>query len=524
MEVANLINIESDVNSEEVDFMSKKYHINNDKEADTFFEREISKRFNSDSLNYKLKLLNGKSVRYVNLDNAATTAPFLRILEEVTKELNEYGSVHRGAGEKSKISTEKYEEVRNTIRKFVNAPKEDYVVFVSNTTAGMNQLAYFFSLIKGKILVSDIEHSASLLPWVFHEGRRVNSDQISMKEVLKGETENLNKEILQEGNKRVITYRTTRDFSFDLKDVERIFKENYGKNDDEHIKVLVVTGASNVTGYKPPIEQLSKLAHKYGALIVVDACQLLQHEKIDMKKGDLDFVVFSGHKMYAPFGSGAIIGKKIILDAFWPYMMGGGNFPYISSEGEVLRFKKEQAHDPGTPNYVGARAIHFAIKEFGEIGLQNIKNYEHYIVKRAFEELEKLEGVTLYITKTKSGEIDRSLITFNLRGFYPKLVSEILNKEYGIGTRAGSYCVYEFSRRIHEITHEQDKIITREVKSGKTANIPGSVRASFSFTNNLEDANRLVLAIREIIKKGPAGYKNKYKNNELSGDWTYGKE
>ncbi len=484
-----------------------------------FWEENVKLRFSQASLNWPIKLLNGKTVRYVNLDNAATTPPLLNVLNSIAKDLEEYGSVHRGAGEKSKISTEKYEECRETIKTFVNAKDEDYAVFVPNTTAGINQLAYFFSQIKGKVLVADIEHSSSLLPWVFHEGRIQSIEQVSLNNALSGNTAELNDSVMKNGNKRVITYKTKSDFSFDLVDVEKIFSEQSKMGENDKIKVLVVTGASNVTGYKPQIKELAAIAHKYGSMIIVDACQLLQHEKIDMQKQDIDFVIFSGHKMYAPFGSGAIVGNKKILDAFWPYQMGGGNFPYITADGEVLRYKNNQAHDPGTPNFVGARALHYAINELEEIGLENIKEYEHALVRSAFEGLSNIKKVKTYVGRNADGTFDRSLITFNIKGFNPKLVAEILNHEYGIGTRAGSYCVYEFSRRITNTSAEQEKKIAEEVKNGKTASIPGSIRASFSMVNSIEDVNRLVEAIGEIVSKNPMEYSGRYEQNAITGSF-----
>jgi len=484
-----------------------------------FWNEKIKPRFHEKALNHQVKLLNGKLVTYANLDNAATTTPFLKVKEEIIKELIEYGSVHRGSGDKSKISTEKYEKTRETVKKFVNAKSNHYAIFTPNTTVGMNQLAYFFAHIKGKILVSDIEHSSSYLPWIFQEGRHEINERVTLTEALECKTEHLNKKIMEKGKNKLITYKTKPDFSFDLEDIEKIFKEHEYIGGEERIKLLVVTGASNVTGYKPPLKELSKIAHKYGAMVIVDACQLLQHEKIDMQEQEVDFVVFSGHKMYAPFGSGAIVGDKKILDAFWPYQMGGGNFPYITKNKEVLRYKNEQAHDPGTPNYAGARALHHAIENLQEIGLNNIAEHEHILTNYTYNELKKIENVELHVPKNKEETFNRSLITFNIKDIPPILVAEILNLEHGIGTRAGSYCVYEFSRKINATTHDEDRKITEEVKNGITANIPGSVRASFGMYNTIEDVNRLVLAIKEITEKGFEHYKQKYNMDEKTGEW-----
>lgn len=477
-------------------------------ELEDFWQSQVQPRFDQDALGYTVETEGsdtrdasataGSRLRYVNLDNAATTTPFKSVVANLEQELKEYGSVHRGAGEKSKVSTERYEESRETVRRFVNGKPGDYVVYAKNTTEAMNQLAYFFSNIRGKVLVSDIEHSSSHLPWMFAEGRHAVNSQVSLEDALAGNDAGINQAVMDKGREKVLTYRTKDDFTFDLDDIEKTLKAQSEKGPDERIKAFVVTGASNVTGYKPKLKELAALAHKYGAMIILDGCQLLQHEQVDMQETGIDFVAMSGHKMYAPFGAGAIVGDKRILDTFWPYQMGGGNFTYISKDGEVIRQKDNGAHDPGTPNFAGARALHHSINELQAIGLDRIAAYEHSLVEYAFSELEKIPGVKLYIGRNADGSFDRSLITFSIDGVHHKKVAETLNGKYGIGVRSGAYCVYEFSRRINGTTSEADRRITEDARKGITKDIPGSVRASFSLYNNVDDAERLVSAVRKI--------------------------
>lgn len=489
----------------------------NEKQLQSFREEHLKHRFSLKALNYHVVLSNTKKSVYVNLDNAATTTPFLSVIKGVEQDLIEYGSVHRWSGTKSDVSTVKYESVRDTIKTFVNARSDDYALYVPNTTAWINQLAYFFSFIKGKIFVADVEHSSSMLPWVFYEWRMHNSSTVSLQDAMANTTEDINQKIMHDGRKNVITYKTNEDFSFDLSDVERIFKEHNGPSAklEDKIKVLVVTWASNVTWYKPPIHELSKIAHKYWALIVVDACQFLQHEKIDMQKDNIDFVLFSGHKMYASYGLWGIVWRKDVLDAFRPYQMWWGNFPYISAKGQVLRQKNEQAHDPGTPNFVWARALHYAIKELESIWYKTIHDYEHALVQLAFDEMKKIPGITIYVQEKYLW----SLITFNLEGFHPKLVSEVLNDDYGIWTRAWAYCVYNFSRRIHNITDQEDERITQEVIDWNLTHVPGSVRASFSLINNVKDVKKLIKALKEISSNGAERYLKIY-TQASSWDWS----
>ncbi|WP_435623167.1 aminotransferase class V-fold PLP-dependent enzyme [Flagellimonas sp.] len=473
--------------------------------------------FDSKYYSYEVHLSGDQKRRYLNLDNAATTPPFASVLDGISNDLYEYGSVHRGAGTKSKKSTEKYEEARITVKRFVNARNDDYAVFVPNTTAGINITAYMFSQIKGKILVSDIEHSSSLIPWMFHEGRHQNMKQVSMEDALKNETDTFNDNILIEGRKKVVVHKTEKDFSFNLKTIESILEENHLKSPDDRIKLLVVTGKSNVTGYRAPIKEMGTIAHKYGAMVLLDACQLLQHEKLDMTEQGVDFVLFSGHKMYAPFGSGAIVGNKKLFDAFWPYQIGGGNFPYISSSGEIVRVKSEQAHESGTPNYIGARALYFSIKQLLRIGYSNIKAHELKLINKAYIGLKSIKGILLYVNKNKEESLDTSLLIFNLGNFPCRLLAQILNDEYGIGTRAGSYCVYEFSRRIMNV--KSDEEILEQVKSGNTSLIPGSVRVSFGLENQEDDVSYLISAMKEISRNGINHYLAEYSQVHNTGEY-----
>ena len=474
--------------------------------------------FNPKYFSYNSDLHENDGSRYINLDNAATTPPFASVEKGILNDLSEYGSVHRGAGSKSKISTDKYEEARNTIKQFVNARKEDYAVFVHNTTAGMNLLAYLFSQIKGKIVVSDIEHSSSLLPWIFHEGRNQTKEQVTLQDALLKRTNELNDHVLSNGREKVIVHKTKKDFSFDLDNIENIFRENSLKSPDHRVKLLVITGKSNVTGYRPPIKEMGEIAHKYGAMVLLDACQLLQHEKLDMTDLNIDFTVFSGHKMYAPFGSGAVVGNKNLFDAFWPYQVGGGSFPYISSDGEIIRSENEQAHESGTPNYIGARAIHYSMKQLMQIGFQKIKTHELTLINKVYKGLKSINGIILYTNEDHKGLLDTSLIVFNLHGFPCHLLAEILNEEYGIGTRSGSYCVYEFSRRIMNI--ESDEKILEQIKSGDKSSIPGSVRISFGLENQGEDVDLLIDAMKKISANGIDYYLKKYSQIETNGEYT----
>ena len=312
----------------------------------------------------------------------------------------------------------------------------------------------------------------------------------------------------------IMQYKTNTDCSIDLKNIECELRNSAGK-----VKVVAITGASNVTGYKPQIYQIARLAHKYGALVFVDCCQLIQHQKIDMRPEQdlehIDFIAFSGHKMYASYGSGVLVGPKKFFDCVLPYQIGGGNLVYIDKNLQLKKFKTVRTHDPGSPNFAGAVAIEKSIQILEEIGFDNISKYEHRLVDYTLSKLSKIHGVKIYLSSKNVG----STIPFDIVGFDHRLVAEILAKEHGIGVRAGSFCTYEMIRKIKNISHNEDQIISSEVDHGITKNIPGLVRASFGLVNNLEDCNRLVKAIYEIIKRGPKNYSKKYFQDQKTGEW-----
>jgi len=449
--------------------MNKQSHVN------------PKKLFSNDILNYQVDTSALGQVNYVNLDNAATTPPLKEVEEGLSKYMTSYGSVHRGAGKKSKISTDVYENSREVIKSFVNAPSDSYVLFTNNTTGAINTAAYFFSFLKGKVAVSSIEHSSSWLPWIKTEGIKALGGQQNTF----GEMDSVNEQIQYLGRHQVLQYDVNENFEFDLNTIENILKKN-------HIKVLVLTASSNITGYCPNIKKIGTLAHKYGVYFLVDACQFLQHHKLDMKEMGIDFLAASGHKFYAPYGGGFLIGPKNFLDSFLPYQIGGGNLPYITKTGEFLRYRNQLAHDPGTPNAIGAVTMAIALKQLSEIGINEINRYELNLVAKLFDALEKNPKIEIFVSKEKLGTV----IPFRIKNMNSNEVAERLNSEYGIGVRAGSFCAYHVIRKLIGI--KNDNAIIDAVKNGNTKTIPALIRASISLCNSETDIDRLVNAINKI--------------------------
>ncbi|MEH2067591.1 MAG: aminotransferase class V-fold PLP-dependent enzyme [Nostoc sp.] len=455
---------------------------------DSFWNKEIRPLFTDESLSFRVKTLNGNYIKYVNLDNGATTTPFATLKQYIDEMLDTYGSVHRGSGHKSIITTREYDASRNIIRDFVGSSSQNYVIFGKNTTEAINGAATLWAKIPGKILVSDIEHSSNLLPWVTRD--------------------------------EVVQYRTQPDGSVSLTEIENIFKAHQNRPKAEQIKLVTITGASTITGYRPPIYEIAALAHRYGAKMFADVCQLIQHERVDMRPDDdpchLDFVAFSGHKMYAPYGTGVLLGPKEFFDSSYPYQIGGGNLPYITRNLEIKRFYTERAHDPGTPNAMGAIAIAKAIQIIEALGRERIAQYEHSLVEFTYTRLQSIPGVKVHIP----GDNLAHVIPFDIDGFDGRLVAEILAQEYGIGVRAGAFCTYEYIRKLKNISEEQDLEIAKEVEKGITRNIPCIIRASFAVYNKLQDCDRFIDAIAQIAKNGFDYYLPYYTQDEITGVWT----
>ncbi len=424
-----------------------------------------SELFPDEVQNYQVQTNKLGKTRYVNFDNAATTPPLQVVQEKIQNFMSHYGSVHRGAGQKSQVSTDQYEKSREVIKNFVHAPMNSYVLFSNNTTGGMNMLAHFFSFLPGKIAVSSIEHSSSWLPWIKSEGiRHLDKQRHSDNEKTLGE------EIQNTGKKFVLTYDVNNDLEFDIRDIEKILSDN-------KIKALVVTASSNVTGYCPDLKTIGQLCKKYNTYFIVDACQYIQHKKIDMTDLKIDFLIASGHKFYAPYGSGFIIGPKHFFDQFLPYQIGGGNIDYIDEDGKFYWQKNNLTHDPGTPNAAGAIAMTVALQKLSEIGLENIHRHEYRIAKKIYDYLKSNKKITVH---TKENHLN-SIITFNIKGLTPEKTAQMLNDDYGIGVRSGNFCVYNVIRKL-------------------TDNNEGVVRVSVGLCNDMEDAKRLIWAVEEMTK------------------------
>ena len=392
-------------------------------------------------------LIQGGHVRYANLDYGAS-APALSVVSAYLNEiLPFYASVHRGAGYASQISTSVYENARNIVRDFVGGRAGDSVIFTRNTTDSLNLLAGCLPTADGRpagdVLYLDIEHHANLLPW-----QGVPHRSVVAADTIAGTVEALRAELQQGG-----------------------------------VSLLAVTGASNVTGEILPIRALAALAHEHGARIVVDAAQLAPHRRINISADDVDYLAFSGHKLYAPFGAGVLVGRTDWLDAGTPHLAGGGAVREARLDG-VSWATGPARHEGGSPNVLGAATLARATQVIAALDTDRWHAHESAIRSFLVEGLHKIDGVTVHqIFQDTDPDTDTiGVVNFSVEGYDAGLVAAYLSAEHGVGLRDGRFCAHPLLKRL---------------------GLPsGSLRASFGLGSRLEDAQRLLAGIEELRRTG----------------------
>lgn len=426
-------------------------------------------------VNAKVPLANGEYVNEINFDNAATTPPFLSVMEEIRDFAPWYSSIHRGTGYKSQLSSDLYEQGRDLIKEFVHADQtRDIVIYTKNTTESINMLAYRLAQAdKGLIILStEMEHLANDLPW----RDKFQVEYIGIEE----------------------------DGKLSLCDLERKLSKYAGK-----VKLVTVTGASNVTGYINPIPKIATLAHQYGAQILVDGAQLVPHAAMDMRPYDsmehIDYLVFSGHKMYAPFGIGVLIGNKKTFEQGEPVYKGGGDVRLVSHQ--FIEWESPPAKDEtGTPNVIGVAALLTAIKTLHSIGMDVVHDYETFLINYAIERLRNIPDITLYCHSEKNQK-RVSLISLTIQGIHHHVVAEILSREAGIAVRNGLFCAHPYVEKLLNLSRED----LGYFHHNHAVPLPGLVRISLGIYNNYHEIDILLQQLERIVSNKKY-YKEKYKN------------
>jgi selenocysteine lyase/cysteine desulfurase len=396
-----------------------------------------------------------------------------------------YASVHRGSGYKSLVSTQSYEQARETVARFISADTEtESVIFVKNTTEAVNILAHRFGFgPEDMVLTTLMEHHSNDLPWravamTLHAG--VHSDG-----------------------------------SLDLDDLQAKLQQHAG-----HIKLVAVTGASNVTGFMPPIYQIAELAHRYGLPIFVDCAQLFPHRRVI--KGQpgtpqyLDFIAFSGHKVYAPYGGGALVGPKTFFNQHDPDYRGGGTIKVVTTTAAYWADTPDR-DEPGSPNIIGAIALDAALRQLESVGMDALAAHEAELTTYLLEKFQEMPEIKVFGCADPRRTTDRlGVVAFQVENIPHGKVAAILGFEGGIGVRSGCYCAHPYVLRLLNMSEEEFSAYRDRALAGDRVDLPGMVRASFGCYNDKTDIDHLVSTLKRIIQED---YQGQYEVEEHSGSY-----
>jgi selenocysteine lyase/cysteine desulfurase len=402
----------------------------------------------------------GHQRRYVNLDYAASTPMMADVWEAVEAFVPYYSSVHRGTGYKSQIATEAFEDARHDVARFVGARPSDHVVFVRNTTEAINVLAA--ALPAGtRVLSSPVEHHANMLPWRKHDVRLLPFTR--------------SPEHLLEATEAALRSSPT--------------------------DLLAVTGASNVTGEVWPLAELASLAHRFGAQLLVDAAQLAPHRAIDMAATGIDYLALSGHKLYAPLGAGALVGR--MPDDAEPLLHGGGAIELVTLD-DVIWLDAPDRFESGSPNVIGVVALAAACRRLMDVGMDTIAAHERLASRYLWDRLATVPGLEHY-SLWPDGSSDRiGVASFNLEGYRDPLLAAILSAEYGIGVRHGCFCAHPLMAELRGYDDDDMREFAAAIRApGPNPHHPGAVRASIGIATTAADIDRLVAALHSIERFGP---------------------
>lgn len=414
-------------------------------------------------LDKKVPILNNKEIIPINFDNAATTPVFKSVLKEITEACELYGAIGRGTGQKSEYCTKRYHKCRDYILDFFNAPKDKYtVIFVGNTTEGINRLSNI--LIENKtdiIITTRMEHHSNDLPW---------------------------------RGKCIVEYvEVDKNGRLKLDELEYLLEKYKGQ-----VKYVTLTAASNVTGYINDLSFISKLVHSYNAKLIVDGAQIVAHKELNMYPGNqleaIDFLVFSAHKIYAPFGSGAIIGLKETFERLNNDYKGGGTVEGVFDNSEIYLPPPEK-NEAGSPNFLGAIALVQAMKEIKKIGFNTIEENEKKLLKRAIAGLNSIKKVVTYGDNYNIS--DRlGIIIFNIEGLYDIDTAKYLSTLRGIAVRQGAFCAHPYVNRLLRSHNKGNDNFSRN----NYCNLTGMVRASFGLYNSINEVEIFLNTVELITK------------------------
>ena len=379
------------------------------------------------------------------LDSGATAQKPQIVIDAINNFYDKFNAnPHRGAYTLSVEATAVYEDTRAKIAKFINAKHPEEIIFSKNASESLNLLAYSYGLDNLKkgddVVISIMEHHSNLVPWQF------------------------------------VTQKTGSELKYMyINDEFELSKEEIESKITDNTKIVGITHVSNVLGTINNVKEIIKYAHKKGAIVIVDASQSIPHMKIDVQDLDADFLVFSGHKMFAPLGIGVLYGKRELLNKMNPFLMGGDMIEYVYEQKTTFA-PLPNKFEAGTQNVEGVVGLGAAIDYINSIGYDKIQEHDREIVEYAREKLSKLDYLDIYMTP--NAENHSAVISFNIKGVHPHDVASILDSE-NVCVRSGNHCAQPLMRFL---------------------DIDSTCRASFYIYNTKEDVDRLVAGIEKAYK------------------------
>ncbi|MFE2557559.1 aminotransferase class V-fold PLP-dependent enzyme [Streptomyces sp. NPDC059352] len=424
-------------------------------------------------------LVTGGEVTYAALDYAASAPALQRVWDDVAAYAPYYGSVHRGAGYLSQLSTDLFENSRVTVAEFLDCRPGDQVVFTRSTTDSLNLLA---SAIPAdcQVFVFETEHHASLLPWKDARVTYLDAPRTPAQAV--------------ETLERALADR-------DPSPSSRLRSGGEGPNGPA---LVCVTGASNVTGELWPVKELAAAAHAHGARIVLDAAQLAPHHPVSVRELDVDWVAFSGHKLYAPFGSGVLAGRSDWLQDADPYLAGGGASRKVARRADggvdVEWHTTAARHEAGSPNVIGVYSIASACKALTEAGFDQLVAREQHLietVRAGLAEVPEVRVLSLF-----GDDAPRvGVISFVVEGWNSSHFAAALSAEYGIGVRDGLFCAHPLVRTLlGSDPQDPGECGAPEAEPGERS--LNAIRVSFGAGTPDEHVERFVGAVKELVRDG----------------------
>ena len=391
-----------------------------------------------------------KNPALVYLDSAATTQkPKIVIDKEKEFYKNKNSNIHRGLYKLSEEATQEYEGARKIIAKFINASQNE-IIFTKGTTESLNLLAYTIDSLtwenknkgKNEILLTEMEHHSNLVPW---------------------------QQLEKAFGYKLKFIPIKKDLTLDYNKAKKLINKN--------TSIVSISMISNALGTQNDVKSLIKLAKKHKAITIVDAAQAIAHKKINVKELDCDFLAFSGHKTFAPFGIGVLYGKYKLLDKMRPFHFGGDMIESVSFNSSTFQ-NPPIKFEAGTQNIAGAIALGEAISFINKIGIKNIENYESKLTDYTYNKLKTIKGITIYKPKNS-----QNIISFNLNEIHCHDVAQILSDKFNICIRAGHHCAMPLMTKLK---------------------IAGTCRISISIYNTKEDINKLIsslIKVKEVFEK-----------------------